>query len=267
MALPPPSPSSTCLVTGASSGIGADIARELGSRSQAVTLVARREDRLAELADELRGAHGVRVETIAADVSDESSRRELVDEVVRRGLTVEVLVNNAGFGSGGLFHRLDAAREVEMVRTNCEAVVHLCGEYVPQMVERGRGGILNVASVAAFQPLPKQATYSASKAFVLHFTEALDAELIGTGVNATALCPGPVATEFGETAGLGAMDELPDFVMVESPAVARAAVDGLERGRRVVIPGALSVASAVGGRFIPHSVLLPMLRRFYPVPD
>ena len=267
MALPPPSAASTCLITGASSGIGADIARELAGRGHGVALVARREERLAKLADELRQAHGVRAETIASDVSDQSARTELIAELERRGVTVEVLVNNAGFGTGGLFHRLDAAREAEMVRTNCEAIVHLCGEYVPKMVGRGRGAILNVASTVAFQPLPKQATYSASKAFVLHFTEALDSDLDATGVNATALCPGPVATEFGEVAGLGVFERLPDFALADSPEVAQAAVAGLERERRVVIPGALNVATAYGGRFTPRSLLLPALRRFYPVED
>ena len=264
MALPPPAASSTCLVTGASSGIGADIARELAARGHGVTAVARREDRLADLAAELRRDHGVRVETVASDVADAAAREELLAEVERRGLTVEVLVNNAGFGSAGAFQGLEPEREVAMVRTNVEAVVALCGEFVSGMVERGRGAVLNMASVAAFQPLPRQATYAASKAFVLSFTEALHTDLRGTGVTATALCPGPVRTEFEQVAGMdGAFDKLPPFLVLSSVETARAGVEGMEKGRRSVIPGVTNLASALGGRYAPRSVLLPVLGRAY----
>src|SRR3954471_4781139 len=147
MALPPPDPGTTCLITGASSGIGAEIARELASRGLGVTLVARREERLRELADELISTHGIDAEIVTADVSAERSRNQLFNEIEQRGLTVEVLVNNAGFGSGGRFNSLEASKEASMVRTNCEAVVALTGRYLPEMVERGRGAILNVASL------------------------------------------------------------------------------------------------------------------------
>jgi short-subunit dehydrogenase len=264
VALPPPSPTSTCLVTGASSGIGADIARELAGRGYGLTLSARREDRLRELADELDGT-GVRVEVIACDVTDPDSRANLIAELAGKGLDVEVLVNNAGYGSGGRFQQLDGDREVQMVRTNCEAIIALCAEYVPQMVERGRGAILNVGSTAGYQPLPRQATYSATKAFVNNFTDALTADLAGTGVTATSLRPGPVATEFGEQAGVSdEFDSLPGFLMDSSEDVARAAVEGLEKGRRVVGPGIVG-RLAVAGQYTPRSVLLPALRRFYPL--
>lgn len=264
MALPPPAPASTCLVTGASSGIGADIARELAKRGHGVTLVARREDRLTDLAGELRGRHDVRVELVASDVSEDDARKELVAEIESRGLTVEVLVNNAGFGSSGLFQELDAEGEVGMVQTNCEAVVALCGAYTEKMVGRGRGAILNVASTAAFQPLPRQATYSASKAFVLTFTEALHTDLSGTGVTATALCPGPVETEFGEVSGMeGMFDRLPSFAMLSPEETARAGVEAMEQGKRAVIPKISNQASALGGRFVPRSLLLPLMRRAY----
>ena len=174
MALPAASPSSTCLVTGASSGIGADIARELAERGHGVTLTARREDRLQALAEELADK-GVRAEAIACDVTDPDSRAKLIAAIAERGLDVEVLVNNAGYGSGGLFQQLDGESEVRMVRTNCEAIIAFCAEYVPQMVERGRGAVLNVGSTAGFQPLPRQATYSGTKAFVNTFSEALSA--------------------------------------------------------------------------------------------
>jgi short-subunit dehydrogenase len=203
MGLPPPDPSSTCLVTGASSGIGADIARSLVRRGHGVSLVARRAERLEELAQELRASHGVRVEVLECDLADEAARGRMLGRLGELALNVEVLVNNAGFGTGGRFDELDAEREVEMVRLNAEAVVALCARFVPEMLRRGRGGVLNVASTAAFQPLPRQATYAATKAFVLSFTDSLHAELAGSGVAVTALCPGPVRTEFADTAGIG----------------------------------------------------------------
>ena len=266
MALPPPSESSTALVTGPSSGIGAEIARELGRRGHGLTLVARREDRLRALARELTQAHGVRVEAIACDAGDPEERRRLARTLEQRGLVVEVLVNNAGFGSAGRFPSLDPERETEMVRVNVEAVVALCGAYVPAMVERGRGAVLNVASTAAFQPLPRQATYGATKAFVLSFTEALHGDLHGSGVSATVLCPGPVKTEFFDAAGMeGQFDGVPEFVWATAREAARAGLDGVERGSRVVLPGAASKVSALGGRLAPRGPLLSLLRRGYPV--
>jgi short-subunit dehydrogenase len=252
----------------ASSGIGADIARSLAGRGHNLLLVARREDRLKELADELVEAHGVRAETIAADLQDQASRAALVGGVAELGLAVDVLVNNAGFGSAGLFQRLDGDREAQLVRVNCEAVVALCSAFVGGMIERGGGAILNVASTAAFQPLPTQATYSASKAFVLAFTQALGADLHGTGVSATALCPGPVKTEFVDVAGLGnEAGSLPDFVWVECADVAEAGVRGMERGKGVVIPGSVNRLTALGGQFTPRTLLLAAARRMYRLGD
>jgi short-subunit dehydrogenase len=267
MALPPPSDSSTCVVTGASSGIGAEIARELAARGQNVTLVARREERLRELAEELGRDHGVRAEVLAADIASGDGRAAMIEELRSRGRDVEVLINNAGYGSGGRFQDLDGEKETLMVRTNCEAVVALCAEYVPEMVRRGRGAVLNVASIAAFQPLPFQATYSASKAFVLTFTEALTADLHGTGVTATALCPGPVPTEFGVAAGIdeGEWAGVPRFVLTTPEQNAAAAVSALEKGRRMVVPGPFNVVSAAAGHYTPRTVLLGLVRRFYPV--
>ena len=266
MALPAPTPRSTCVVTGASSGIGAQVARLLAQRGHGVTLVARREDRIRELAHELAQAHGVRAEAVACDVGDPDGRRRLAREIEELGLAVEVLVNNAGFGSAGRFQSLDPEREAEIVRVNVEAVVALCGAHVPAMVARGRGAILNVASTAAYQPLPRQATYAASKAFVLSFTEALYGDLHGTGVTATALCPGPVRTEFFGVADMeGHFDAVPELVWLTALETARAGVEGLELARRVVVPGAANKVGALGGRLAPRSLLLPLLRRGYPV--
>lgn len=266
MALPPPSESSTCIVTGASSGIGAEIARELAARGLNVTLVARREDRLRSLAEELGREHGVRAETVAADIASDEGRVGLFEEIDSRGRDVDVLVNNAGFGSAGRFQSLDGDKETLMVRTNCEAVVALCARYVPPMVDRGRGAVLNVGSIAAYQPLPYQATYSATKAFVLTFSEALSADLHGTGVQVTALCPGPVPTEFEEKAGIGDdWEGIPGFVLTSPEHNAAAAVSGMEKGRRVVVPGPLNQVTSVAGHYTPRSVVLGLVRRFYPV--
>lgn len=267
MALPTPAPDRTALVTGASSGIGAEIARDLARRGHGVTLVARREDRLQALADELATAHAVRTEVLAADLADPSSRAELVDAVSERGLTIDVLVNNAGLTTSGPVHRSDVEEELRMVRVDVEAVVDLCSRVLPGMVERGRGALLNVASVAAFQPLPGQAGYGGAKAFVLAYTEGIAGEVKGRGVTVTALCPGPVRTGFGEAGGLDTEESeaaLPSFMWVPADEVARAGVEGLDRGRRVVIPGPANVVGAYAGRLVPKSVLVPILARQHP---
>jgi short-subunit dehydrogenase len=231
-----------------------------------VTLVARREERLQELAEEIRGEHSVRAETLGADLGDPDERARMLDRLGELGLTAEVLVNNAGFGSGGRFVQLDLERELEMVRLNVEAVVALCGRLVPPMVERGRGAVLNLASIAGFQPLPRQATYGGTKAFVLSFTEALHAELGGSGVVATALCPGPVRTEFTQAAEMEDMDSaVPEFLWSDSADVAEQGVRGLENGRRVVVPGAFNRATALGGQHAPRGLFLRAAERLYPV--
>jgi uncharacterized protein len=267
MALPTPKENTTAIVTGSSSGIGADIARQLARRGHGVTLVARREDRLKELADELAQAHKVRTEVIAADLTDAHSRAELPVQVEARGLTVDILVNNAGFTTMGPVHKADRARELAMIRTDVEAVVDLCTLFVPGMVTRRRGAVLNTASTAAFQPLPGQAGYGASKAFVLSYSRALGAELRGTGVTVTALCPGPVETGFAETAGISdeeAGESLPKFMWVPAAEVAKAAVDGLASGRPVVIPGAANRAAASLAHLAPKALILPFMASQHP---
>jgi short-subunit dehydrogenase len=249
----------TALVTGASSGIGVAIAAELARRGHSLTLVATRADRLREVAAEIARAHGVRVEWISADLCSASERDRLADDIAARGQVVDVLVNNAGIGTIGLFHELPVAQEVQLVRLNVEAVVALCGAFVPGMVKRGSGAILNVSSVSGFMPVPRQVTYSASKAFVLGFTEALTLDLHGTGVTATALCPGPVKTNFG-----GLIEGLPAALFVEPERVAREAIDALERGRRSVVPGAANRMNAMSGRYAPRGLFLALARRFWP---
>ena len=267
MPLPTPQENTTALVTGSSSGIGAEIARHLARRGHGVTLVARREDRLKALADELSQTHNVRTEVISADLTDASSRSELPSEVERRGLIVDILVNNAGFSTMGPVHLGERDGELAMVRTNIEAVVDLCTLFVPGMVSRHRGAILNTASTAAFQPLPGQAVYGASKSFVLSYGRALRTELKGTGVTVTTLCPGPVETGFAEAAGMTdaeAGESLPKFMWVPPEEVAKAAVEGMAAGRAVVIPGAANRVGAALGYLTPKALILPFLARQHP---
>jgi short-subunit dehydrogenase len=259
MSLPPADPQSTVLVTGASSGIGAELARQLAERGHHVTLTARRRDRLDELAGALT-ATGVDVEP--CDLSDETERRALVGRLLEGGRFVAGVCNNAGFGVYGRFAQLPLDREVEEVRLNVGALHELTGAFLPAMVERGAGAVLNVGSVAAFQPLVGFATYAASKAFVVAFSEAVHAELAGTGVSCTVLCPGPTKTEFGETAGMGDMESAsPDLIYQSAATVARAGIDGMVHGRRSVLPGIRNKATALGGRLVPRTVLLPVTRR------
>jgi short-subunit dehydrogenase len=263
MALPEPDQASTALVTGASSGIGAAIAEELASRGQNLTLTARREELLSQLATELHDRYGVRAGVVACDLADASERDRLAAQVTELDLEVEVLVNNAGFGYAGDFIDADRVRQVEMVKLNCEAVVDLTARYLPEMIRRGRGAILNVASTGGFQPMPKSATYGATKAFVLSHSEALHHELRGTGVSLTAVCPGPVRTEFVEAAGIPGADNAPGFIWMSASDVAKQAVDALAAGKRTVVPGMLNYAGMMFGRYTPRWALLPFASRIW----
>ena len=264
MALPPPREEATALVTGASSGIGAAIARELARRGHGVTLVARREERLLELSSELAAEHGVRAGVITADLAGREGRDRLAAELDRLELEVDVLINNAGFGLHGDFLDGERERQLSMVALNCEAVVDLTSRYGRGMSARGSGTIINIASTAAFQPLPGSATYAASKAFVLSFSEALHEELRGSGVTVTAVCPGPVRTEFAEVAGIGgAEDSTPELFWMSAADLAADAVEAAERGKRAVVPGAINMAGSILGRHSPRSVALPITRRIW----
>jgi hypothetical protein len=263
MSLPSPGPDRAAVVTGASSGIGTEIARELHRRGHQVVLVARSADRLAELARELgEGAHA-----LPTDLADRAARAGLLERVAGLGLTPDVLINNAGLSTLGPVAKSDPDAEINMLEVDVVAVADLCSRFLPGMVERGRGALLNVASTAAFQPLPGQAGYGAGKAFVLSYTQSLAGELRGTGVSATALCPGPVKTGFGETAGFADEDAeaaLPKIMWVTADTVAKAAVDGLARGRLVVIPGAANRVGSVFAQVAPRRLLLPILARNHP---
>jgi short-subunit dehydrogenase len=273
VSLPPPSAASAALVTGASGGIGSAIARELAGRGHALVLVARRQARLEALAVELAEVFEVRVETLVCDLAKAAPRARLEREIADLGLDVEILVNDAGFATGGPFHESDPARELAQVRVLVEAVVALCGAFVPAMVARGRGAVLNVASTAAMQPLPYGAGYSAAKAYVLAFSEALHYELRRHGVTVTALCPGPVDTDFWEIAGwqmnTGQSFEraMPRVARISAEHAARAGVEALRAGRRVVIPGLPIRTVTEAGRYLPNAIKLPVIEWAMRPPD
>jgi len=237
------------LVTGASAGLGVEFARQLSKRGHRLVLAARRKERLEELARELSNARAV-----AIDLSKANAAAKLLVDVESAGEHVDVLINNAGFGLIGRFAELDAKRQRQMIDLNAGALTELCHAVAPGMIERGSGGILNVASTAAFQPGPKMAVYFATKAFVLSFTEALHEELKPHGIHVTCLCPGPTRTEFGEVAGFGG-NGLFDRVAMDSPRVVEAGLNGLDRNKAVVIPGLVNKVIANSGRFAPRWVV------------
>ena len=260
MSLPEPDPTTTVLVTGASSGIGEELARQLAERGYNLVLVARRRDRLEDLAGTLRARHGVAVDLDDPPVGDPAARDRLVASLRAGERAVVGVCNNAGFSTYGRFQDNDFEREQEQVRVNVDTVHHLTGAFLPDMVRRSAGAILNVASTAAFQPLPFQATYAATKAFVLAFSEAVHTDLHGTGVSCTALCPGPTRTEFVQVAGMEGFDNTPSIFWQGAAEVARAGIVGMLEGRRTVLPGIANKASANAGRLTPRSVLLPVVR-------
>jgi len=242
----------TALITGASAGIGAEFARALAARGTNVILVARSHDRLQTLADEVARDPGVRAEAIAADLARPGAARELRVAVEARGLTVDLLVNNAGFGTHGPFETLAPEREGAEVALNVAAVVDLTHLFLPAMLAKGDGAVVNVASTAAFQPVPYMAVYGATKAFVLSFSEALWAEYRGRGVRVLALYPGATATEFfdvvgTEDAALGAKRTVEQVVAT--------GLRALERGRPSAVDGLANYLLAQSGRFGPRGLV------------
>jgi uncharacterized protein len=256
VSLPAPDPNATVVVTGASSGIGAELARELARRGHHVTLVARRRERLEELATELG-----RADARPADLATAAGREELLGALRAAGRFVAGLCNNAGFGTFGRLWELDGERERQMVALNVVALHDLSLALLPPMVAHGTGAVLNVGSLAGGQPQPGNATYAATKAFVNSLSEALHAELKGTGVSCTVVTPGPVRTEFTEVAeAVGMEGRLPGFAWATPEQVARDAVQGMVRGRRVVAPGMLAKVLGPTGRVAPRPVILPLMR-------
>ena len=239
------------LITGASAGLGVEFARQLSKRGHRLVLAARRKDRLEALSKELGNARAV-----AIDLSKANAAAKLMADIEANGETVDLLVNNAGFGLIGKFAELDARRLRQMIDLNVGALMDLCRAAAPAMIERKSGGIINVASTAAFQPGPKMAVYFATKAFVLSFTEALHEELKPHGIKVSCLCPGPTRTEFGEVAGFGG-NGMFDHVAMDSPEVVEAGLKGLDKNRAVVVPGWKNKVTAASTRFAPR----PMVRK------
>jgi short-subunit dehydrogenase len=258
MALPSPDSNSTVVVTGASSGIGAELARQLARRGYGVTLVARRAEKLHELAKEIEADYGVPAGVETADLQEREGRDALADKLLAG--TVIGLVNNAGYGDTGPFVKADLDWHQGMVQLNCQALLHLTGRFLPAMVERGSGAVLNLASLAACQPVPNMATYAATKAFVLSFSEALHTEVRAKGVSVTAVQPGPVKTEFWELAN--ERGKQPDAAFLPAEQVAGQAIQGMIEGRRTVVPSLKWKSAAVAGRFVPRTVQLPLMKRF-----
>lgn len=242
----------TALITGASAGLGAHFAQALAAEGHDLILTARREDRLNALADQLRAAHGVAVQVHAADLAAPGAVAGLMQAIEQAGQGVNLLVNNAGFGARGDFAALDGAVQARMIDLNCRAVVELAHAVLPGMLQMRRGGILNIASTAAFQAGPQMAVYYASKAFVLSFSEALHEEVRGRGVHVTALCPGPVETEFFEA---NAMPDVAFRRFASGPApVIRDGLRALRANRAVKVSGAANATLAFLTRFAPRIV-------------
>jgi uncharacterized protein len=250
----------TAVVTGASAGLGEHFARLFAQDRHDVVLIARRRDRLDQLAAELHQRHGVQTTVIAADLSDPKASLHVHEELTRAGIEVEFLVNNAGFGTSGAFAESELARQLDMIELNVKALTHLTGLVLPSMIARGSGRILNVSSGAGFLAGPFMATYYASKAYVLSFTEALADELRGTGVTATVLCPGPTATEFAQVAGLGTA-ALFKGVAADAASVARYGYRAMLAGKTVAIPGMAMKLAVQSFRVSPRSVTRAVSRR------
>ncbi|WP_407541363.1 SDR family oxidoreductase [Deinococcus radiomollis] len=262
---PGPVPRPTALVTGASGGIGEALAVQLAGRGVNLILVARTESKLQALAETLRRQHGVRADVVALDLADKTAPQQLHEAVDALGLQADFLINNAGFASFGEFHALPLAEQLDMLQVNIVTLTELTHRFLPGMVSRGRGRVLNVASTAAFMPGPLMAVYYASKAYVLSFSEALDEELRGTGVSVTALCPGPVETGFQARAQMEDSRLLSSAVnrvtMLSVEEVAKQGLDAMFRGRSAHVAGLGNRLLTWMPRFMPRRLVPGMIRR------
>lgn len=251
----------TALITGASGGIGEGLARECAAAGMNVVLVARSEDKLEALADRLSAEHGITATPIASDLSDADAPATLKDALDRDGIAVDVLINNAGFATFGPFIDSDAGEELEEIQLNVTSLTHLSRLFMPGMVERGWGRVMNVASTAAFQPGPLMAVYYATKAYVLSFSEALSEEMRGTGVKVTALCPGPTVTGFQTRAAMEDSKLVLGRKLPDAATVAAAGFKAMMAGKPVYIHGLRNRLLAHSIRFSPRAVVRPMVKR------
>src|SRR6267143_3220415 len=243
----------TTLITGASSGIGEVFARKLAARGRNVLLVARSEAKLITLCNELGRSNSIRAQYVALDLSLPESPARLYEEAEKRGLTIDLLINNAGFGSMGEFSKLDLARELNMIDLNIKSLVDLTHRFLGPMIERKQGAIINVASTAAFQPVPFMATYAATKAFVLSFSEALWEENRPYGIKVLALCPGVTETNFFEASR---MQRPPARISQTPEEVVETALRALRRGKSSVISGWTNFFMIESERLVPRSLIL-----------
>jgi short-subunit dehydrogenase len=244
----------SALVTGASAGIGESFAYALGREKYNLVLVARREDRLKAVADEAKRRGAASATIIQADLSERNAATMVFERIESQRLTIDLLINNAGFGTRGRFDQLPLGREIEEIDLNVTALVALTRLFLPQMVERRSGTIINVASTAAFQAVPYMATYAATKAFVLSFSQALSSEVAGTGVNVLVLCPGPTRTEFQQVAGTKLV-RMPSFAYMDADTVVAQALAAARRGRSLYINGAINTAMAGAVRLAPRALV------------
>ena len=250
----------TALVTGGSGGIGLELAKVLARNGFDIVLVARSRDTLEAAAGQLEGQYHVTVHVFAADLRRPDAPEAISDFLTNENIPIEVLVNNAGFGLGGEFADTDVTRELEMIQVNIAALTHLTKLFLPQMIKRKSGRILNVASTAAFQPGPLMAVYYASKAYVLSFSEAIAEELRNTGVTVTALCPGPTRTDFAATAKVGNSRLFSLFGLADAAGVAEYGFQAMMQGRRVAIPGIRNRIVAISNRFSPRTLTAKIAR-------
>ncbi|HTQ57914.1 MAG TPA: SDR family oxidoreductase [Bryobacteraceae bacterium] len=250
----------TALITGASGGIGEELARLFAAGNHNLILVARGAEKLESLAQELARAHGITARPLAADLADSGAPAHIFDTLIAAGIAVDVLVNNAGFGARGAYAEIEWETEAHMIQVNIASLAHLTRLFLPGMLARHNGRILNVASTAAYVPGPFMAVYYASKAFVLSFTDAIAEELQGTGVTATALVPGPTATRFAATAGNENSRLFRTSPVMDAATVARVGYEGLMTGKRIAIAGLRNKLTAFSTRVAPRATLARITR-------
>jgi short-subunit dehydrogenase len=265
MSIPIPSDNATCLITGASAGIGSEFARQMAERGYNVTLAARRIDRLEAMAEELADEFDIRARAVACDVTDAAQRQSMLDDIAANGQHVAILINNAGIGTEGGFETFTTEEHLRQIDVNVSALTAMTSLVLPQMLEAGSGAILNVSSTASFQPIPRQSVYAATKAYVTSFSAAMSQELRGTGVSVTVLCPGPTRTEFFGEKQADIESGTPDWAWQSAEDCARDGIDGMFKGKRVVVPKLVNRVGAWSSKVSPTRVTVEVLDRFWPM--